>query len=102
MSPAPSQGASAPARASGQSRSGAPESSGVPLLYPNPAEGRAMTAERRRLDEATRRTAHWRRWGPYLAERPWGTGRVDYSPGGTAWEYVGHGRGVSRACRAGE
>src|SRR5213593_522414 len=102
MSPAPSQGASAPARASGQSRSGAPESSGVPLLYPNPAEGRAMTEERRRLDEATRRTAHWRRWGPYLSERQWGTVREDYSPGGTAWEYFPQDHARSRASRWGE
>src|SRR5207247_10139874 len=102
MSPAPSQGASAPARASGQSRSGAPESSGVPLLYPNPAEGRAMTEERRRLDEATRRTAHWRRWGPYLSEREWGTVREDYSPGGTAWEYFPHEQAGCRAYRWGE
>src|SRR6059036_1832436 len=102
MSPAPSQGASAPARASGQSRSGAPESSGVPLLYPNPAEGRAMTEERRRLDEATRRTAHWRRWGPYVSERQWGTVREDYSPGGTAWEYFPHEHARSRAYRWGE
>src|SRR5437667_7101908 len=102
MSPAPSQGASAPARASGQSRSGAPESSGVPLLYPNPAKGRAMTEERRRLDEATRRTAHWRRWGPYLSERQWGTVREDYSPGGTAWEYFPHDHARSRAYRWGE
>src|SRR5437870_1656058 len=102
MSPAPSQGASAPARASGQSRSGAPESSGVPLLYPNPAEGRAMTEERRRLDEATRRTAHRRRWGPYLSERQSGTVREDYSPAGTAWEYVPHDHARSPAYRRGE
>src|SRR3989442_12434938 len=102
MSPAPSQGASASARASGQSRSGAPESSGVPLLYPNPAEGRAMTEERRRLDEATRRTAHWRRWGPYLSERQWGTVRGDYSPGGPAWADVPHGHGRLRAYPRGE
>src|SRR5437899_510074 len=102
MSPAPSQGASAPARASGQSRSGAPESSGVPLLYPNPAKGRAMTEERRRLDEATRRTAHWRRWGPYLSGRQWGPVREDDSPGGTAWEYFPHEHARSRAYRWGE
>src|SRR6266478_6612537 len=102
MSPAPSQGASAPARASGQSRSGAPESSGVPLLYPNPAEGRAMTEERRRLAEAQARTAHWRRWGPYLSERQWGTVREDYSPHGTAWDYFPHDHARSRAYRWGE
>src|SRR5882724_10748714 len=102
MSPAPSRGASAPARASGKSRSGAPESSGVPLLYRNPAEARAMTEEQRRLEEATRRTAHWRRWGPYLSERQWGTVREDYSPGGTAWEYFPHDHARSRAYRWGE
>src|SRR3989442_1712101 len=61
-----------------------------------------MTEERRRLDEATRRTAHWRRWGPYLSERQWGTVREDYSPGGTAWEYFPHEHARSRAYRWGE
>src|SRR5438477_9579193 len=61
-----------------------------------------MTEERRRLDEATRRTAHWRRWGPYLSERQWGTVREDYSPGGTAWEYFPHDHARSRAYRWGE
>src|SRR6266850_4353893 len=102
MSPAPSRGASAPARASGKSRSGAPESSGVPLLYPNPAEARAMTEEQRRLKEAQERTAHWRRWGPFLSERQWGTVREDYSPDGTAWEYFPHDHARSRAYRWGE
>src|SRR5438552_1295398 len=49
-----------------------------------------MTEEHRRLEEARRRSAHWRRWGPYLSERQWGTVREDYSPGGTAWEYFPH------------
>src|SRR5438445_493886 len=61
-----------------------------------------MTEERRRLDEATRRSAHWRRWGPYLSERQWGTVREDYSPGGTAWEYFPHEHARSRAYRWGE
>src|SRR5438094_855666 len=61
-----------------------------------------MTEERRRLDEATRRVAHWRRWGPYLSERQWGTVREDYSPGGTAWEYFPHDHARSRAYRWGE
>src|SRR6058998_3125007 len=61
-----------------------------------------MTEEHRRLEEATRRTAHWRRWGPYLSERQWGTVREDYSPGGTAWEYLPHDHARSRAYRWGE
>ena len=40
-----------------------------------------------RLIEAQRREQHWRRWGPYLSERAWGTVREDYSADGTAWEY---------------
>ena len=46
-----------------------------------------MTAEERRLAEARERSAHWRRWGPYLSERQWGTVREDYSPYGTVWDY---------------
>src|SRR6059036_3987012 len=61
-----------------------------------------MTEEHRRLEEAMRRTAHWRRWGPYLSERQWGTVREDYSPGGTAWEYLPHDHARSRAYRWGE
>ena len=41
-----------------------------------------MSAERKRLDEAA--TVPWRKWGPYLSERQWGTVREDYSPGGSA------------------
>src|SRR2546423_2952653 len=61
-----------------------------------------MTEEHRRLEEATRRTAHWRRWGPYLSERQWGTVRDYYSPGGSAWEYFPHDHARSRAYRWGE
>src|SRR3989440_10610733 len=61
-----------------------------------------MTEEHRRLEEARRRSAHWRRWGPYLSERQWGTVREDYSPGGTAWEYFPHDHARSRAYRRGE
>jgi len=61
-----------------------------------------MTEEHRRLEEARRRSAHWRRWGPYLSERQWGTVREDYSPGGTAWEYFPHDHARSRAYRWGE
>src|SRR5207249_12251977 len=46
--------------------------------------------------------AHWKRWGPYLSERQWGTVREDYRPDGTAWEYVPHDRARARAYRWGE
>src|SRR5436305_8576538 len=58
-----------------------------------------MTSEEVRLKEADDRTAHWKRWGPYLAERAWGTVREDYSPHGTAWEYFPHDHARSRAYR---
>src|SRR5262249_34126975 len=61
-----------------------------------------MNAEQRRLLEAEARTAHWRRWGPYLTERQWGTVREDYSPNGAAWEYFPHDHARSRAYRWGE
>ena len=61
-----------------------------------------MTAERQRLEEAARREKHWRRWGPYLSERQWGTVREDYSANGTAWDYFPHDHARSRAYRWGE
>jgi hypothetical protein len=61
-----------------------------------------MSAERHRLDEAKERRAHWRRWGPYLADRQWGTVREDYSPHGTAWDEFPHDHARSRAYRWGE
>ncbi len=45
-----------------------------------------MTQEEIRLAESEARNKHWKRWGPYLSERAWGTVREDYSPNGTAWE----------------
>src|SRR2546428_62401 len=61
-----------------------------------------MTREEARLKEAEERSAHWRRWGPYLAERQWGTVREDYSPYGTAWDYFPHDHARLRAYRWGE
>ena len=58
-----------------------------------------MTAEEIRLEEAKARRAHWQRWGPYLSERTWGTVREDYSPGGSAWEYLPHDHARSKAYR---
>ena len=63
---------------------------------------RILTTEDRRLEEAHTRKKHWKRWGPYLSERQWGTVREDYSPGGTAWEYFPHDHARSRAYRWGE
>jgi hypothetical protein len=58
-----------------------------------------LTAEGKRLEEARERSAHWKRWGPYLSERAWGTVREDYSPYGNAWEYFPHDHARSRAYR---
>ena len=56
-------------------------------------------SERARLDEVKTKSKHWRRWGPYLSERAWGTVREDYSPNGAAWEYLPHDHARSRAFR---
>ena len=61
-----------------------------------------LTKEEERLEEARKRTVHWKRWGPYLSERQWGTVREDYSPHGNAWEYFSHDQARSRAYRWGE
>src|SRR5439155_7661 len=66
------------------------------------ARRRGVTPEELRLHEARERSAHWRRWGPYLAEREWGTVREDYSPNGAAWESLPHDHARSRAYRWGE
>ncbi len=58
--------------------------------------------ERDRLRDADQGTAPWRLWGPYLSERQWGTVREDYSPDGTAWDYLPHDHARSRAYRWGE
>src|SRR5215468_7502676 len=64
--------------------------------------GRPLTAEEERLHESRERRVHWKRWGPYIAERAWGTVREDYSAGGTAWEFFPHDHARSRAYRWGE
>jgi hypothetical protein len=58
--------------------------------------------ERVRLDEDRRRLKNWKRWGPYLSERQWGTVREDYSPFGSAWDSFPHDHARSRAYRWGE
>ena len=60
---------------------------------------RLLTLEDRRLEEDRLRTKYWKRWGSYLSERQWGTVREDYSPGGTAWEYLPHDHARSRTYR---
>ena len=61
-----------------------------------------MTAEQMRLNEAREKKAPWKKWGPYLSERQWGTVREDYSEGGNAWDYFSHDQARSRAYRWGE
>jgi hypothetical protein len=59
----------------------------------------SANAEQARLEESRTRRAHWKRWGPYVSERAWGTVREDYSPYGTAWEYFPHDHARSRVFR---
>jgi hypothetical protein len=61
-----------------------------------------ITTEERRLQEARDCNAPWRKWGPYLSERQWGTVREDYSESGNAWDYFPHDQARSRAYRWGE
>jgi hypothetical protein len=61
-----------------------------------------MTREQQRLDEATANKKPWKKWGPYLSERQWGTVREDYSENGNAWDYFTHDQARSRTYRWGE
>jgi hypothetical protein len=61
-----------------------------------------MNAEHDRLEAARRNDAPWKKWGPYLSERQWGTVREDYSANGDAWNYFSHDQARSRAYRWGE
>ena len=63
------------------------------------APNKKMTAEDKRLEESRDRNAHWKRWGPYVSERAWGTVREDYSQHGNAWEYLPHDHARSKAYR---
>src|SRR5580698_10514693 len=67
--------------------------------YPKQSSLNQSSAEERRLEESRDRTKHWKRWGPYVSERAWGTVREDYSSDGTAWEYLPHEHARSRAYR---
>jgi hypothetical protein len=61
-----------------------------------------MTAEHSRREEARTQNIPWKKWGPYLSERQWGTVREDYSESGDAWNYFSHDQARSRAYRWGE
>jgi len=61
-----------------------------------------MTTEAERLEENTTHRVFWKKWGPYLSERQWGTVREDYSPDGDAWNYFPFDHARSRAYRWGE
>src|SRR5512133_3875182 len=67
------------------------------MFFPMPT-----TPEQIRLDEDGRRQRNWKRWGPYLSERQWGTVREDYSADGDLWRYFPHADARSRAYRWGE
>ncbi|MCA1794737.1 MAG: hypothetical protein LC660_12890, partial [Desulfobacteraceae bacterium] len=59
-------------------------------------------AEHQRLQDHLDRKANWKKWGPYVSERSWGTVREDYSPYGSAWDYFPHDHARSKAYRWGE
>ena len=61
-----------------------------------------VTQEKQRLNESATESSPWRRWGPYVSERSWGTVREDYSPDGEAWGYLTHDMARSKAYRWGE
>src|SRR3954451_13762121 len=62
----------------------------------------AQTNEQKRLNDARESGVPWKKWGPYLSERQWGTVREDYSHDGNAWDYFSHDQSRSRAYRWGE
>jgi len=64
--------------------------------------GHAVTTELKRLNDARETGVPWKKWGPYLSEREWGTVREDYSENGDAWNFFTHDQARSRAYRWGE
>src|SRR5215472_9394009 len=69
---------------------------------PDQTGGSHMEAEQGRLEEARSRHVAWKKWGPYLSDRQWGTVREDYSDNGDAWNFFTHDHARSRAYRWGE
>ena len=68
----------------------------------NSQQNKPLTEEEKRLQADLNHEAYWRRWGPYLSERQWGTVREDYSQDGNAWDYFSHEQSHYRAYRWGE
>ncbi|MDX2474277.1 MAG: glucosidase [Candidatus Krumholzibacteria bacterium] len=64
--------------------------------------GSTISAEQKRLREARDQGIAWKKWGPYLSERQWGTVREDYGTDGNAWDHFPHSQSVARAYRSGE
>ncbi len=71
----------------------------APPVIQSGTEEPTVTAEQDRLNASRQRMAHWKRWGPYVSERAWGTVREDYSADGTAWEFFPHDHARSRVYR---
>ena len=69
---------------------------------PKPHTSYLESTEQHRLNEAREKGIPWKKWGPYLSERQWGTVREDYSQDGNAWDYFSHDQSHSRAYRWGE
>ena len=67
-----------------------------------PAIDDTQTKEHKRVNDAREAGVPWKKWGPYLSERQWGTVREDYSEGGDAWNYFTHDHARSRTYRWGE
>src|SRR5688572_4581884 len=73
-----------------------------PTTGPTPEDAIVDCAEQKRLNDAREAAIPWKKWGPYLSERQWGTVREDYSSDGNAWDYFSHDQSRSRAYRWGE
>ncbi|MFM7250450.1 MAG: MGH1-like glycoside hydrolase domain-containing protein [Planctomycetaceae bacterium] len=90
----PARRALPPSEGSGGAIAGGPATHG--------GQGGSMQGERRRLAEVTDEAGGWRRWGPYLADRSWGTVREDYSADGDAWSFLTYEQSRAKAYRWGE
>jgi hypothetical protein len=65
-------------------------------------KGNGVVTEHKRMEESRLGIAPWKKWGPYLSERQWGTVREDYSENGNAWDYFSHDQSRSRTYHWGE
>ncbi|MGE3107468.1 MAG: glucosidase [Phycisphaerales bacterium] len=72
------------------------------MSKPGQSDQHGTTAEERRLAQDAQRAQNWKRWGPYVSERQWGTVREDYSATGACWDFFPHDHARSRAYRWGE